>query len=239
MNKIFIFLLLSNLLIQYIICATQCKDVTDKGGSECSTFPVAEKSNKICIDNPDTTDKDHPCLEKYCEEITAKATDELCKKLKNDTFTCSVSGTGDAAKCVATKIYCEEITAKATDELCKKLKNDTFTCSVSGTGDAAKCVATKIYCEEITKDATDDICGQFSNDTDKCGKTESKCLPTKYCEKVEYTDNVKCENYPAKTTDKKCHKDGNACKEYTPADDKDGVNGLKISLIMLIILFLF
>ena len=199
MNKIFIFLLLSNLLIQYIICATQCKDVTDKGGSECSTFPVAEKSNKICIDNPDTTDKDHPCLEKYCEEITAKATDELCKKLKNDTFTCSVSGTGDAAKCVATKIYCEE----------------------------------------ITKDATDDICGQFSNDTDKCGKTESKCLPTKYCEKVEYTDNVKCENYPAKTTDKKCHKDGNACKEYTPADDKDGVNGLKISLIMLIILFLF
>ena len=53
MNKIFIFLLLSNLLIQYIICTTQCNDVTtsEKGASECSSFPVTENSNKKCIDN--------------------------------------------------------------------------------------------------------------------------------------------------------------------------------------------
>ena len=200
MNKIFIFFLLSNLLIQYIICDPKCTEATSEniGDLQCSGL-ATDNSNKKCIDNPNKATGQPLCVEKYCEEITAGAETELCQKLKNDTFTCSVSGTGDAAKCVATKIYCED----------------------------------------ITKDATDDICVKFSNDTDKCGKTESKCLPTKYCEKVEYTDNVKCENYPAKTTDKKCHKDGNGCKEYTPADDKDGVNGLKISIIMLIILFLF
>ncbi len=233
MNKIFIFLLLSNLLIQYIICS-DCTDVTsdNKGGNACSSFSVTENSNKKCIDNPDTAQKATiPCVEKYCEEITTGGDAGICQSLQNTTFKCSLDG----SKCVATKIYCDEITTGADATICQSFQNTTFKCSPN----EGKCVSTKIYCEEITKDAKDDICGQFSNDTDKCEITGSKCLPTKYCEKVEYTDNVKCENYPAKTTDKKCHKDGNACKEYTPADDKDGVNGLKISLIMLIILFLF
>ena len=236
MNKIIITLLLFNLLIQNFNCSA-CSEAGND--ADCSTQAVTADSNNLCIDNPKTGTGQTHCLEiSYCEQIESKAKETDCQHFNNNiTFYCTLSGTGstDAAKCIATKKYCEEVQTGADKDICESLKNTTFECSNNN----GKCESKQIYCEGIQSGANDEICGQFSNDTDKCEKKENKCNPTKYCENVAYTDSINCENYPTKKTGNKCHKDDKACKEYTPADEEDGVNGLKISLIMLIILSLF
>ena len=138
MNKIFIFLFLSNILIQYIKC-TNCGDLTkgDKGSTTCASLTVTDSENKKCIDNPDLTetspDTDKACKEvDICEKIAkASATYDDCKVgyVDADTKKCVVNDDGNGCK---EATYCEEVKKGATkdNDLCSKFTNNTFTCNI-------------------------------------------------------------------------------------------------------------
>ena len=180
MNKIFIFLFLSNILIQYIKCqSTNCGDLTkgNKGSNTCASLTVTDDEKKKCIDNPDLTETS-PDTDKACKEV------DICEKI---------------AKASATYDDCKDGYVDANTKKCV-VNDDETGCKIATT------------CTDVKKGMTTtiDICGELAggSSTKKCVRSGSGCELKEYCEKVEYTKDINCEDYPTTTDTKKCHKDG-------------------------------
>ena len=213
-----------------------CKELTTGANAELCSQLTTSATKKCVFTDPGCDEQ-----VKDCNELTTGANAELCSQLTSSATTkkCVLKGT----ECAEQVKDCNELTTGANAELCSQLPSKTQgknACYFDGT----KCDETN-DCEDVTIGATDALCKKLTVTKDiensLCRIEGTACVEKKKCNLADGKDDSECKNFAVETEGNICKKnpdENNKCKEVKDESAKEGANGLKISLALLISLFL-